>query len=148
MSPSRLAWLWSISQSTALRILAECFALPLASPNPLRLGPSLSMSKASPASPPPKAGPALRRSLDPWPLCPRPLDDLSAAMDALPDMLPAAGEREGMAVTGTDGKNSGPNLGPRLAKTADSGGQARTEKAKTSDDGNHGKIKVSACFPG
>ena len=86
------------------------------------------------------------------------LPDLSAAMDALPNMLPAAGEREALAATGTDGKadtkrpvqpgkNSGPNLGPRLAKTADSDGQPRTENGKTRVDGNPMKTKVSACFP-
>ena len=87
------------------------------------------------------------------------LHDLTAAMDALPDMLHVAGEREAMSVTGTDGKadtkrpaqpgkNSGLNLGPRLAKTADSDGQARTENAKAKEGGNHEKIEVSACFPG
>ena len=86
------------------------------------------------------------------------LHDLTAAVDALPDMLSPAGKREALAATGTDGKadtrqpaqlgkNSGPNLGPRLAKTADFGGQARTENGKTLDDANPVKIKVSTCFP-
>ena len=80
------------------------------------------------------------------------LPDLSAAMDALPDMLPPAGEREALAATGTDGRpislgpKSGPFLGPQLAKTADSDGPARTEKRKRQGAGNNGKIKVSACF--
>jgi integrase len=87
------------------------------------------------------------------------LHDLSAAMDALPDLLPPAAERSALA-TGTDGhadkglpaqsgKNTlGPNLGPRPAKTADFGGQTRTANATAEDDGNRRKTKVSVRFAG
>jgi hypothetical protein len=87
------------------------------------------------------------------------LHDRSAAMDALSDMLPAAGAREALASTRTDGKNSplmprigknslGPFLGPQPAILGDSERQAETEKGKPQGNENHGKIKVSACFSG
>lgn len=82
------------------------------------------------------------------------LHDLTAAVDALPDLLQPSREREALRLTGTDGnringKNSlGPFLGPQLAKTADFGGQARTENVKRPDDVNHGEIKENVRFPG
>ncbi len=86
------------------------------------------------------------------------LHDLSAAMDALPDLLPPTTERSALAATGTDGngakmprngKNSlGPSLGPQPAILGDFGRQAETGNRKMQDDGNPVKIRLSACFPG
>ncbi len=82
--------------------------------------------------------------------------DLAAAVQALP--IPTDGrESKSLPATGTDGKSVdnarspsislGPNLGPRSAKTADFGGQARTETACGECKENTGKTKENLVFP-
>ena len=84
------------------------------------------------------------------------LHDLTAAVDALPNMLPTAAEREALAATGTDGKrppmprngkNSlGPFLGPQMAILGDFQRQAETERASSGSGGNVEKTTIPACF--
>jgi integrase len=90
------------------------------------------------------------------------LHDLTAAVDALPDLLPKQAERQALAATGTDGggpgdarpmprkgKNSlGPNLGPYSAISGDSERQAETERPQAGADENRERISVSANFSG
>ncbi len=85
------------------------------------------------------------------------LHDLSAAMDALPDMLPAGpqAERAALPATGTDGKavetgqkNLVPFLVPQTAISGDSERQTETEATQSADNENRKKSKESASFPG
>ncbi len=75
--------------------------------------------------------------------------DLAAAVQSLPIPTSTVDRETAMLVaTGTDGKNLGPNLSPRQAKTADSGGQRRTEQRSGGETTNPGKQAVCAVFQG
>ena len=84
------------------------------------------------------------------------LHDLSAAVDALPDLLPPNAERQALAATGTDGKGPdrefppsislGPFLGPQPAISGDFERQGETEVVASADDRNHEETKENAAF--
>jgi integrase len=89
------------------------------------------------------------------------LHDLTAAVDALPDLMPPGAAQEALLATGTDGAGPGkarpqpgngqitlgPNLGPYMAISGDFGTQAEMEPPREGVDATPEETTVSACFP-
>ena len=78
------------------------------------------------------------------------LFDLTAAVDAMPPLLPAGPNTEALAATGTDGRqiSLGLNLVLRRDVLGDSERQAETEPAKDGKRKNPGKQAILAVFQG